>query len=339
MPVNSADIHQSLAARGVLGTRTPQPSDLTPLGIPETFRFPITGGVQSDYSSPYAQHASLQLEHSLGSLSAAIGWEFSRGAHLWRVRDHNLVQTGVRPDGWPVAGRRNALIANEYFYESAANSFYNAVIVQVAHRMRLGTVSAHYTVSRALDEVTDFNLEYQPHNPFDARADRGLSPFHQKHRFVAAAVLESPWKSRCSSSVARCILSDWTLSTVVKANSARPFNILAGVDNIGDGQVTNHRPLGLGRNVGIGPGFQSIDLRLAREAAVADGRVRVRFLAEAFNVLNRTNFRNVNSVVGDVPLSVLPPVLKGRRGNPTEPFSFTAAHGPRQVQLGMQVSF
>ena len=337
LPLTSVDVYGSLAARGILGRRSIGFADLAALGVPPGYRFPTAGGVQQDYQPPYSQQASLQLQVAFGDTVVGIGLEGSRSAHLWRVRDHNLIVTGTRPDGWPVFGKRDPAVANTYVYESAANAFYSAMVVELERRFRGGwSFRAHYTLSRALDEVTDFNLEYQPHNQADARGDRGLSPFHQKHRFVATGIYETP--ATCQNNWLKRVVCGWTFSEILRANSARPFNIITGTDNLGDGQFTNHRPLGLGRNAGVGPNYISLDVRVSRTFAFGE-TTRLRFLVEGFNVLNRTNFRSINNVVGDVPLSALPPELVGRRGNPVQPFSFTAAHHPRQVQIGIQIAF
>lgn len=334
--LTSADVYQTLLANGVLGTRPILQSDLASIGMPDGFRFPVKGGVQSDYHSPYSQQSTIGIEHSVRSVVFGVHYEFSRTAHLWRVRDHNLVQLGTRPDGMPIVGRADPNFANIYYYESAANAFHSAVTFQVSRRFQRGFgFDGHYTLGRSTDEVTDFNLEYQPHNQFDARADRGLSPFHRKHRVVVNGIVESPW----SGSSRHRLLGGWTFSTIAHAHSFAPFNVLTGEDNVGDGQVTTHRPIGLGRNAGIGPNFFGIDMRLMRSIRLGRERSRLFFTIEAFNLLNRTNFQSVNNIVGNAPLAALPTPLTGRRGDPTMPFSFTAARDPRQVQLAIKVAF
>jgi hypothetical protein len=201
-------------------------------------------------------------------------------------------------------------------------------------------VQAHYTLSRTTDEVTDFNIDYAPNNQLDARADRALSPFHEKHRFVANAVLESPYHAGGSAGARGWVLGDWTFSPILSAHSFRPFNIITGYDTLGDGQPNTHRPLGAGRDIGLGPNSFTVNTRLARVIPVAqDGGVKLVVTAEAFNLWNRTNFLTVNNVVGSLPLSALPQPLTGRRGDPTQPLSFTSAGEPRQFQFGLKIEF
>ena len=219
--------------------------------------------------------------------------------------------------------------------ESAANASYNALVTQLSRRFRNHfTFSAHYTWSKALDEVVDLTPDYEPHNQLDARGDRSLSSFNQSHRFVANAVYQSPSGARSP------FTRDWTVSFITMASSGQPFNVTTGTDNMGDGEVTNHRPLGLGRNMGKGPNLFTADFRLARSVSLQkDSKLRLQVTAEVFNALNRTNFESVNSVVGDIPLPALPSPIVGRRGDPSAPFSFISARDPRQFQFGMKLAF
>jgi hypothetical protein len=339
LPVTSADIYESLLARGILGTRPIAYSDLTPLGVNPALRFPTTGGVAPDFRNPYSEQASLEIEREFGSFPISVGWNFSRVLRLPRTRDRNLKQVGTNPNGTPVFGLVDPAVLHNYILESTAKSFYSALVVQVNRRLvNHVALQAYYTLSRTTDEVTDFNIDYAPDNQLNARADRGLSAFHEKHRFVANAALESPYHR--NSGTTGWLLADWTFSPILSAHSFRPFNILTGYDTLGDGQANTHRPLGAGRNIGRGPNFFSLDARLTRIIPIsADGQARLIVIAEAFNLLNRTNFLTVNNIVGSLPLSALPQPLTGLRGDPTQPLSYTSASDARQFQFGLKVEF
>ncbi len=338
LPVTSADIYQSLLSRGILGTRPVAYQDLTPLGVGPALKFPLTGGVASDFRNPYSEQASFEIERALGATSISIAWNFSRVLRLPRTRDRNLKQVGTNPDGTPVFGHIDPTILYNYVLESTAKSFYNAMVLHVNRRLTRGvSLDAHYTLSRTTDETTDYSIDYAPNNQLDARADRGLSAFHQKHRFVLSAVFESPF--RATADVKGRVLGNWTFAPIIVASSGRPFNILTGYDT-GDGQVNTHRPVGAGRNIGLGPAYFSVDARLTRRIPLAgDGRVALLLTAEAFNLLNHTNFETVNNIVGSLPLSALPQPLTGHRGDPTQPLSFTSAANPRQLQFGVTLQF
>ncbi|MCU0246137.1 MAG: hypothetical protein MUC42_06170, partial [Bryobacter sp.] len=63
----------------------------------------------------------------------------------------------------------------------------------------------------------------------------------------------------------------------------------------------------------------------------------IEFLAEGFNLLNRTNFRSVNNIVGDVPYATLGSPIMGNRGPASRPLGFTSALNPRQFQFGLKI--
>jgi hypothetical protein len=182
-----------------------------------------------------------------------------------------------------------------------------------------------------MDEVTDFNTDFQPHDQLNAQADRALSPFHQQHRFVLSAVFESP--------VSNSLAGGWVLSPILVTSSGRPFNVLTGVDNLGDRHPNTHRPLRAGRNIGKGPDYMSLDLRLSRRFALGREGRNLEFIAEGFNLANRTNFRSLNNTVGNITVEQLPQPLVGLRGVPTNPLSFTSTFDARQFQLGVKINY
>jgi hypothetical protein len=337
-PVTSVDIWQGLLARGIIGKRQIQYSDLSPYGFIPSFATPVTGDLSAVFRSPYTTQASMEIEHSAGAYTMSIGYQYSRGVHLPRVRDYNLKIIGTRPDGWPLFGSVNPAVLSDYVIESTGNSYYNAMFLQASRRLRKSwTFQASYTLSRAIDDVTDYGFDFAAQNQFDNSAEKGLSLFHQKHRVLASLIYQVP--HRGANGLAGRLWSDWTTSGIFQANSFRPFNVLTGYDNVGDNLTTTHRPLGLGRNAGIGPGFVGLEMRLARRIPLRGDQVSLEFAAEMFNIANHTNFISVNNVVGTTPLSSLPHPIAGTRGIPTAPLSFTSAADPRQVQLWLKIHF
>jgi hypothetical protein len=98
------------------------------------------------------------------------------------------------------------------------------------------------------------------------------------------------------------------------------------------------RPAGLGRNVGITPGFANIDLRLMRSLALQE-RLRLQLIAEVFNLFNRVNINEVDAI--------FPPDAQGQFHLPPKsgsrfiatPDRFRSAFAPRQFQLGFKLIF
>jgi hypothetical protein len=123
----------------------------------------------------------------------------------------------------------------------------------------------------------------------------------------------------------------------VRYNSNHPFNLLAGADINGDGHFTNDRPPGSPRNSGIGPNYADFDARLSRAFKFGD-RYSLRFVAEGFNILNRTNYGSVNNIVGS---DFGPPFnVHGTASlSPSQSLGFTSALPKREIQLGARFAF
>jgi hypothetical protein len=334
----SADIYMGLTAEGILGTRPIAASDLQQFGLNIGPNFPGRVVFGTDpYVSAYAEQVSLEVEHAFGDYSVSLAYNFSRGVHIAHTDGRNVYQTGTLPDGQPTFGFINPAIVQDNVFAYNGNSFYSAGTAQVTRRFRKSlALNSHFTWSKATDETTDFNSDYAPNDELDLRADRGLSPFNAAYRVVFDAVYLSPVEN--GSGFRRHLLAGWTLSPVIQYSSWRPFNILTGVDNYGDNYITNHRPWGAGRDIGHGPDLFTTNMRVSRKFQFGD-RWRLEALIEGFNLENRTNFRSVNNIVGDVPLSSLPDPIQAFRGEPSQPLAYTSAFEPRQFQVGLKITY
>ncbi|HEU0178111.1 MAG TPA: TonB-dependent receptor, partial [Blastocatellia bacterium] len=297
-------VYQTLLARGALGQRTITLADVAaaPLninprpGAPLEVRFRLG----PNYRNPTTYQASLGVQRDLGAgVSLELNYLYTRGIHITRNRDINQFrQTGpvatLNPMGGPTFNRATDFVSPLRFqdnvYETTANSFYHAFTAQAQKRFsRNFSLNAHYTFSKAIDEVTDYNSDFSARNPLNLRLDRALSAFDQRHRFVASGVIQSPFKAP--------IARDWSLAPIVVAQSGRPFNLLLGFDANNDGRSQSDRPGQAGRNTGRGEAFYSFDLRLARRFFVKESRF-VEITVEGFNLFNRVNFQGINNVIG-----------------------------------------
>jgi hypothetical protein len=302
-----------------------------------------------DYQNPYAQQASFGIQRQLAQeFFVNLSYVFARGAKLTRSRDDNLLLApvnpakgirdwGITPDN-PLGVRyfKDPLVFQDNVYESTANSFYHALIVEAERRFSRGAMLAfNYTFSKAIDEVVDFNSDFQPNDQTNLRAERALSAFDQRHKVVIYGVLETP-AAGAGASWPRKAIENFVLSPVFRSNSGRPFNLLAGTELNGDRHPTTDRPFFAGRNTGRGPGFWTFDVRLTRRVPAGE-RVRLELTAEAFNLFNHLNYSSVNNTVGQIPG---PFNLEGRHDRtPTQPLGFTAAFDTRRMQLGLRMVF
>jgi hypothetical protein len=215
-------------------------------------------------------------------------------------------------------------------YSSIAEAVYLGGILEVRKRFSSHvSVLGNYTFSKAIDDSTDFNSDYAAFDEADLRAERALSDFDQRHKVTIAGVFDSPFRSRA--------FRGFELSPIVNYHSGHPFNLLAGADINGDNHFTNDRPPGAGRNTGLGPDFASLDLQLSRNFKLTENS-GLQFLAESFNLTNRTNYASVNNVVGAAfgpPFNVQGSALL----SPSQPLSFTSDFPKREIQLGVRLSF
>ncbi len=82
-----------------------------------------------------------------------------------------------------------------------------------------------------------------------------------------------------------------------------------------------------------------LDLRLARKFHIGD-RWTVDWIMEGFNLLNRTNFKEVNRTVGSFVFPFPTFHVSGIKGRPsTEFLGFTEAFNPLQFQLAVKFNF
>jgi hypothetical protein len=386
---NSAVVFQTLFGQGLVQCTAPSagntacitPASLAQFGINVTNSGPLSPlqvlfTSEPNYKTPYAQQASLGIEHEVGNgLVLSASYVYVHTLRLPVAIDTNLLPapyTSVTLANGQVASYRNwntnpslgptpgvgspacagdllgagggcfvnPLIIQNNQYTSAASALYYGFIFEIRKRFAEHfTLLGNYTYSHAYDDATDFNTDYSPQDPTNLAADRALSSFDERHKVVVAAVLESPWKNK--------VLSGFELSPIVQYHSGHPFNLLAGEAVNGDNHPTNGRPIGADRNTGLGPNYVDFDMRLSRTFTFKE-RTKLQFLAEGFNLFNRTNYASVNNEVG--PNFGLP-VSEGGTGamtfnvpgtsslSPSQPLGFTSALPKRQIQLGVRLSF
>jgi hypothetical protein len=199
----------------------------------------------------------------------------------------------------------------------------------VAYKQQAGkwaTLRVSYTYAKALDTAGNFFFS-TPQDNFNIAAEKGRSDNDQRHRLAVSGTLMSP--DGASQHLRDHLWHGWQLSYFYQHASALPFNILTGADTNKDTN-TNDRPAGVARNAGVAYPFDSLDVRLERTFRFGD-RWRLAAMVDGFNILNHTNFQLPNNVFGTGPYPGVPanPLF----GQPT------SAADPRQVQLGLKVTF
>jgi hypothetical protein len=383
-PVSSAAIFQTLFAQGVIQCTTPAagnaacitPANLSQFGINVTNSGPVPPGsalfsAQPGYKNPYSQQAEFGIEREI-----AKGWAVSlSGIYVHTIGLPVAIDTNANtlapfvsvplangstatfrswsPTAFPgtpctlIGGVinpcfNNPLLLQNNQYSSLGSALYEGAILEVKKRFSSHfSVLANYTLSKAFDTTTDFNSDFGPVDNTNLAGERGLSNFDQRHKVVIATIADT-------GTLGGRMFSNFQLAPIFRYNSGHPFDLLAGADVNGDNHSTNDRPIGAARNTGLGPDFIDFDMRISRRFKMGE-RANVQFLAEGFNLFNRTNFASVNNVVG--PSFGLPVALGGTPGfksfnvsgnsslSPSAPLGFTSAYPMRQLQLGIRFGF
>src|SRR5690242_4390029 len=342
------------------------PAQLTQFGLnvsnagplppaPGAVPLPVIFGAQADYQNPYSFQAEIGAERQLtNDLSFSATYVYIHTLRLPVALDANLLPapltTNTLTNGQSVSFRNwgsaqcranpfncfvNPLILQNNIYSSAAFALYQGVAFELKQRFTHHFMAMlNYTYSKTWDTTTDFNSDFTPFDETNLAAERALSDFDERNKFVAMGVFESPWNGRA--------LKGFELAPIFNYHSGNPFNLLAGVDVNGDDHPTNDRPIGAGRNTGLGPNFFSLDIRLSRTFRLHE-KLNLQLLAEGFNITNRTNYASVNNVVGP-NFGLTPGFTTFNVGGsaalaPTQPLGFTSAYAKREIQLGFRLAF
>jgi carboxypeptidase family protein len=296
----------------------------------------------------YGAQASLGIDRQIGrDWNVSINYLFNRGLKLIRPRQANALPNPAMLDtfGRPaLTGRADQTRLADYLFESAGSSTYHGVALSVNKRFnRHYQVIGSYTFSKAIADTDDVNFELGPQDPTNSRADRGLSSFDVRHRMSVAAIFESPFSDDDRWFLGRA-LANFYMSPIVTARSGFPFTIRTGVD-INLDTNNNDRPFMVGRNTGLGPWFFSTDLRVGRRINFgADSPVALELIFDAFNIFNRTNFKDVNNVTSGAlfldQFGITDVRVTGTSRNTASQFlGFTSTYAPRVIQLGAKLNF
>jgi hypothetical protein len=279
--------------------------------------------IDPNIKSSYGEQANLQIERELpGDAYLSVGYLHLRGLHLILSRNVNVPRFPASA-GVPNLGRPDPNFGNISRFESAGDSYYDALVLSLRKRAgNWANVRVSYTFSKSIDDAGNFFFS-TPQNNVDLRDDRGPSDNDQRHRLTVSGSFAAPSAARQNN--LRRAMGGFQFSYIFSYASPLPFNVLTGNDRNFDTNF-NDRPIAVGRNSGRGFNFASLDLRLSRRFRFTE-RYEMEALAEGFNVLNHSNLQLPNNTfgTGQTPLATF--------GRPT------AASDPRQIQFGLRLSF
>ncbi|HEV2350686.1 MAG TPA: carboxypeptidase regulatory-like domain-containing protein [Terriglobia bacterium] len=326
----------------------------------------------------YVNQWSFSLQKALpGNFVVETGYQGSRGIHLQRAHLINNAPPGPGPLGPRRPFPKISFLPGTVFpsdfamtsttfpvstinlLENSAQSWYDAGWVDLRRRFSHGlTLLANYTYSKSLTNAPDFRSAMDesaiPQNNSDLAAEKGLA-CDVRHRMAASLVYNIPGL-RPNKFVER-MSSNWSVASVLQAQSGLPFTISVFGDTANSGTVLGENPIranvtgqplfpagthssaewfnpaafvappayqfgNAGRNTVEGPGMQLLDFALTREFRLTE-RAKFQFRTEFFNALNHTNFGTPNRFVNTPQFGTIT----------------TAMHPGREIQFGARITF
>lgn len=307
---------------------------------------------------PYTAQWSVSAEQSLGrNQQLSVSYVGARGSRLL------VFQTYLQPLAeWPGAPTSLAIQRN------LGRSTYSALQTQYRRSLSQGLQAlASYTLAASSDNASLADVVTPAQGVADGLArEFGPSDFDVRHQASAALMCDIPTFQR--GAILSALSRHWGLDVLVRAQSAPPVSISAGVVFSGgayyvprpnlvageplyvyDASLPGGRRLNadafeqppqnqqgnLPRNAVRGLGAWQVDLALRREVVLTQSW-RLQLRAELFNVLNHPNFAQPTSSLGDPLFGRSTQMLNTSLGGLNALYQMG---GPRSAQLALKILF
>lgn len=319
---------------------------------PGTFPQPTTVlTIENGMRPPYSQNFNFSVQRAFGQgYLADVRYIGNKGTRLPRMieanpaiyrpgatsenADQRRLYAGCKGPQDPCDFASVGLITNQ------TNSTYHAAQVALSRRFNSGlSFLASYTYSKTLDYVSSFNVAGSAprlvggendlaQDPFNLKAEHGLSLFDSRQRFTFSGSYEVPLP-QSATAAAKAVLGGWQINVIANFSSGTPFTVYDSAnvamqgsapeitgfyssrpDLITDPNAGPHTPDqwvsraafrrldpqteagkfgNSGRNTVRGPGIANVDVSLLKSVPLTE-QVRLQFRAECFNVANHANF-------------------------------------------------
>ena len=340
----------------------------------------------SDFKTPRVQQASASLERELGGgFIGTASYLMVHGMDMIRARDVNLPAPTFY--SYPIENASGAVVPNEFYnvesfstwqttysiscpyppcintlqrpisqlgaidqFESAATSLYNGLTVSLRKRMSGGMyLNLGYTWARAIDNGQDALVAGQPvtvQNSYSTKNERGPSVTDQRNRLTISAI-EEPHPFAPGQKTLATLFDHWKISGIMMYGSGRPANAMVSGDPNQDGNTSNDRLSGYGRNAFTGPDYASMDLKLGRLMNVGE-HYHLELTAESFNLFNRNNqrleitdngFQSTSGQFVKYSQYVGSTFYPAYYQQPASLMKPTSSFAPRQMQFSMRMNF
>ena len=239
---------------------------------------------------------------------------------------------------------------------------YNALALTFTQRLWHGlTASANYTWSKAMDDASNPGPDNAgpnfPQDPANLAAEKGLSDFDHRNRFVANFLYQLPFL-KGSQGWIHTAFGEWQVGGIWTLQSGSPFTVNLSSDVANNGEpltAPSQRPNlacnpnagpktpaqwfdtscftmpapfsygNAGRDIVIGPGLNDFDATVQKQFMLRED-MSLQFRLDAFNFFNHPNFNA--------------PVGAGRIFSTSSSFgTITSAQDPRDMQFSLRLVF
>jgi Carboxypeptidase regulatory-like domain/TonB-dependent Receptor Plug Domain len=372
----------------------PYPGSFGPSG------FPVLTVTAPNMPTPYSQAWNLDIQHQLSSdMLLDVAYVGTTGTHLPRfvqIDQAYITQAQIAtltPDvvtrleilGLPPSvatflsqniAAMPTIVRGPYFgfaqifqAQDSMSSYYNGLQAKLDKHLRNGlSFGVAYTYSKSIDSASDFfgsganGSTIFPQNNYDTAAEKGLSDFDIRHRFVFNYIYTFPSLKNLWAGIPDKLGSGWEISGILTAQTGQPFSVLTGADEsstgLGDDRanVTGNPNAGphtvaeffntaafslnapltfgdSGRNIVEGPGFTDLDFALMKNIVFEHG-LTLQFRSEFFNILNHPAFALPDHVLTSPGFGALFQTADVAQNNVG-----LGSGGPRLIQFALKVMF
>ena len=322
----------------------------------------------------YIQSWNFFLQHEFSpTLSAEAGYVGTHAIHTMMGVNIN----GSAP-GTGNAGRQLSPYSTSDFnmYEPFGDMTYNGLQTRLKKRIGSGLVGISYTFSKTINNVNGDNGDgtlFRAY-PVSYTLDKAIAGFDRTHTFQLYHVYQLPFgkgQKFLNHGAASWILGGFQISGTLSRYSGLPFTVTASGSSLNaagqtqtadqvnpvvqilgghdpnspyfDGTafapITTARLGSTGRNLLFGPGVFTMNQSISRTFTFKEGKIKLEFLGEAFNLTNTPNFSNPGGTFAAPTLNPDNSVKSYGNYSVISSVLTTQGVGPRQLQVGGVIRF
>ncbi len=243
------------------------------LGVPTPCTTYAPQGVQPDAKTPTVEEWRFSVEQQLERNTVLrVAYVGSHGYHGFLSIDPNSIPaqtcatatcasggmgaaTGTVTQGAQyipkVPARPNPYLSAGFFWYTEGNTSYNALQVDVTHRLSQGFLfRGNYTWSKNLDVNSGLTIAQANNQPqmvmdrYDVRRDWGRSALDNRHQASISGEYQLPfgkgkhWMGNAAGFAGK-LAGGWQLNGIASLLSGFPFTPLVGANRSGDGDIRN----------------------------------------------------------------------------------------------------